>query len=145
MQSFILFFRPVYTDIRYAAHGSPYYSPVLLDGLLELNRAELEAATDVQVNMIKINLCSDETCEEGCVTRHYVSSDDVSTLVNANKTSLLTVTVKHERQCICAARNFDEPETCQTLHCHNGGLCKDNWEPHPYCDCAQVSFRWFEI
>lgn len=56
--------KPPFTDIRYAAHGSPYYSPVLLDGLMELNRDELESRLAVTVDMVPITFCSDDVCEE---------------------------------------------------------------------------------
>ena len=56
--------KPHITDIRYAAHGSPYYSPVLLDGLLELHRDELESRIDVTIDMVPISFCTDDVCEE---------------------------------------------------------------------------------
>ena len=127
--------KPPITDVRYAAHGSPYYSPVLLDGLIELHRDDVEQNIGVKIDMVPINFCTDDFCEEGCITRHSVPVDDVATLVNANKTALLSVTIKHERECVCAAKDFREPETCHTLQCYNGGICRDDWEPHPYCEC----------
>ncbi|XP_055343968.1 neural-cadherin-like isoform X2 [Paramacrobiotus metropolitanus] len=127
--------KPPYTDVRYSAHGSPLYSPVLLDGVLELNREDVENTLGVKIDMVPITFCNDDICEEGCTTLHSVPLDDVATLINANKTSLLAVTIKHERQCVCKATDFRKPESCATLQCYNGGVCRDDWEPHPYCEC----------
>ena len=37
--------RPPITDVRFSAHGSPYYKPVKLNGLVLLNREEVRVAS----------------------------------------------------------------------------------------------------
>ena len=63
--------------------------------------------------------------------------DDVATLVNANQTALLSVNIKHERECVCKGRDVREPASFATMTCYNGGICRDDWEPHPYCECPE--------
>lgn len=38
---------PPTTDIRFSAHGSPYYKPVKLNGLVLMHREEVSCATSV--------------------------------------------------------------------------------------------------
>lgn len=38
---------PPTTDIRFSAHGSPYYKPVKLNGLVLMHREEVSGATSV--------------------------------------------------------------------------------------------------
>ena len=46
-----------YTDVRFAAHGSPYYAPEKLENVLARNRDALEADLGIDLVMIHIDEC----------------------------------------------------------------------------------------
>ncbi|PSN41764.1 Neural-cadherin [Blattella germanica] len=114
---------PPVTDIRFAAHGSPYYKPVRLNGLVLMHREEIEKDVGINITMVGIDEClyENQMCEGSCT-----NTLDISTLpymVNANKTSLVGVRVDVIAECTCGARNFTKSESCRTNHCYNGGRC----------------------
>lgn len=77
-------------DVRYAAHGSPYRQSMTLNGLVELNRKEIENYVGVDFYQINVNECLNEYCEGGCTNVVTAKSD--ATVINANTTSLVGVT-----------------------------------------------------
>jgi len=60
--------RPPITDIRFSAHGSPYYKPVKLDGIVLKHREEIEAEVGINITMVGINECLTENfaCTGSC-------------------------------------------------------------------------------
>ena len=45
------------TDIRFAAHGSPYYAPEKIEGILANNKKDLQESLNIEVVMIHIDEC----------------------------------------------------------------------------------------
>ena len=60
--------RPPITDIRFSAHGSPYYKPIKLDGIVLKYREEIEAEVGINITMVGINECLKENlaCTGSC-------------------------------------------------------------------------------
>lgn len=53
--------RPPITDVRFSAHGSPYYKPVRLNGMVLLHREEVRDNDQTFAKMLKhpkLSLCS---------------------------------------------------------------------------------------
>ncbi|KAG8223170.1 hypothetical protein J437_LFUL000336 [Ladona fulva] len=116
---------PPLTDVRFSAHGSPYYKPVRLNGLVLMHREELEKDVGINITMVGIDECLQENaaCEGSCTNSLEVSA--LPYTVNANRTSLVGVRVDVLPECTCGARNFSRGESCRSTPCHNGGRCME--------------------
>ena len=121
--------RPPITDIRFAAHGSPYQKSVFLDGAVTLNRKVIEHQVGLNITMVGIDECLVENlnCEsDSCTNVLEIYPQPI--VVNANRTSFVGVNVGVKAKCSCGPRDFDEPETCRKMppQCLNGGRCTDS-------------------
>ncbi|XP_043210951.1 neural-cadherin-like isoform X4 [Amphibalanus amphitrite] len=127
--------RPPVIDVRYSAHGSPYYKAVMLDGMLLTNRIKVEEEVGINITMISIDECLYENvnCEGSCTNNLVIST--IPYLVNANKTSLVGVRTEVVPECTCMARNFTREESCSTNVCLNGGKCVQQREGGIKCMC----------
>lgn len=116
---------PPLTDIRFSAHGSPYYKPVRLNGIVLMHREDIENAVGINITMVGIDECLYENlnCEGSCTNALDISS--LPYMVNANKTALVGVRVDVLAECTCGARNFSKAESCRNSPCHNGGRCSE--------------------
>ncbi|XP_034669297.1 neural-cadherin isoform X6 [Drosophila subobscura] len=125
---------PALTDIRFSAHGSPYYKPVRLNGIVLMHREEIEKDVGINITMVGIDEClyENQMCEGSCTNALEISP--LPYMVNANKTALVGVRVDTLADCTCGARNFTKPESCRTNPCHNGGRCMDT-RFGPHCSC----------
>ncbi|XP_031778398.1 neural-cadherin isoform X2 [Nasonia vitripennis] len=114
---------PPLTDVRFAAHGSPYYKPVRLNGIVLMHREEIERDVGINITMVGIDECfyENEVCEGSCTNTLDINS--IPYMVNANKTALVGVRVDIIAECTCGARNFSKSESCRNNPCHNGGRC----------------------
>ncbi|XP_037085943.1 neural-cadherin-like isoform X3 [Pollicipes pollicipes] len=127
--------RPPIIDVRYSAHGSPYYKAVMLDGILFTNRQKVEEEVGINITMIGIDECLYENvnCEGSCTNNLVISS--VPYLINANKTSMVGVRTEVVPECTCQARNFSQEESCAGTACLNGGKCVQQREGGIKCMC----------
>nr|CAH7741799.1 unnamed protein product [Callosobruchus chinensis] len=114
---------PPVTDVRFAAHGSPYYKPVRLNGIVLMHREEIERAVGINITMVGIDEClyENQMCEGSCTNTLDISA--LPYMVNANKTALVGVRVDVLAECTCGARNFSKEENCRNTPCYNGGRC----------------------
>ncbi|ETN65565.1 cadherin [Anopheles darlingi] len=116
---------PPLTDVRFSAHGSPYYKPVRLNGIVLMNREDIEKEVGINITMVGIDEClyENQMCEGSCTNTLDINS--LPYMVNANKTSLVGVRVDVIAECTCGARNFSKAESCRSSPCHNGGRCME--------------------
>ncbi|KAG9510290.1 Neural-cadherin [Fragariocoptes setiger] len=116
---------PPETDVRFAAHGSPYHKAVFLDGYVALNRRAIEKELGVNITMVGIDECLNEfgPCDGSC--HNTLKIEPFPYVVNANRTALVGVHSKVVPKCECNARKLDEIEGCdsQPQICQNGGRC----------------------
>ncbi|XP_037038290.1 neural-cadherin isoform X5 [Bradysia coprophila] len=125
---------PPLTDIRFSAHGSPYYKPVRLNGIVLMHREEIEKDVGINITMVGIDEClyENQMCEGSCTNTLDISS--LPYMVNANKTALVGVRVDVLAECTCGARNFSKSESCRNSPCYNGGRCIET-RYGPSCSC----------
>ncbi|RWS30382.1 Neural-cadherin-like protein, partial [Leptotrombidium deliense] len=120
--------RPPITDIRFSAHGSPYYKSVFLDGTVALNRDAIANEVGINITMVGIDECLVEGlhCDGSCTNKLEISRSPV--VINANRTAFVGVNAWISPQCTCGARNFSKIETCRSepSPCLNGGRCTDS-------------------
>jgi len=122
------------TDVRFAAHGSPYFPPERMEVSVARRKTDLERQLGVNILMIHIDECMVEgqNCEGSCYNELDVLEQP--TLVMTNTTSFVGVTAKIEPTCGCPARRGIS--TCQSNPCLNGGTCEDTTSRGGYrCIC----------
>ncbi|KYB27320.1 Neural-cadherin-like Protein [Tribolium castaneum] len=114
---------PPLTDVRFSAHGSPYYKPVRLNGIVLMHREIIEKEVGINITMVGIDEClyENQMCEGSCTNTLDISA--LPYMVNANKTALVGVRVDVLAECTCGARNFSKEENCRNTPCYNGGRC----------------------
>ena len=117
-----------YTDIRFSAHGSPYYAPERLEGILTRNRKDLERDLGVEIVMIHIDECliEGEHCERQSCANELAIEDTLVT-VATNKTSFVGVQARVQPVCRCsdvksAYSRFQS--SCNPNPCLNNGTCQ---------------------
>ncbi|XP_070157602.1 neural-cadherin isoform X7 [Polyergus mexicanus] len=117
---------PPLTDVRFAAHGSLYYKPVRLNGIVLMHREEIEKDVGINITMVGIDECyyENEMCEGSCTNTLDISN--LPYMVNANRTALVGVRVDVIAECTCGARNFSKGESCRNSPCYNGGRCVED-------------------
>ncbi|WAR12271.1 CADN-like protein, partial [Mya arenaria] len=111
-----------YVEIRYAAHGSPYYPPSKLDGIIALDKDQFAKDAGIKIIMVNVDMCLQETCESGGCS-NILKVADTPNYVNANGTSFVGVGTSVVAECVCAATDFSAPVGCSPTYCLNGGQC----------------------
>ncbi|KAK3581134.1 hypothetical protein CHS0354_033929 [Potamilus streckersoni] len=126
-----------YTDVRFSAHGSPWYQPSRLNGILIVNKDEFKNDVGINIAMVNIDECLQEICESGGCANILVVGDSPN-YVNTNGTSFIGVSTSVQPECQCLAQNFTSPIKCEPGYCYNGGNCyKDDWGGVK-CTCPKV-------
>ncbi|XP_038077180.1 neural-cadherin-like isoform X2 [Patiria miniata] len=125
--------QPNTVDVRYSAHGSPYYPPEQMDGAALANRDGIAQALGVTIGMIKIDMCLLESaCESACT--NVLEIDPQPTLINTPSASFTAVTTSTVAKCVCGA-NTQQPGLCDFDACLNGGTCTETQGGGHTCQC----------
>lgn len=120
-------------DIRFSAHGSPYYPPVKLNDKIAENQNLLEKALGIEFVMIDIDECANENvCDKGKSCFNKLEIDNQPAAVFTNKTSFVGVRAVVQPSCQsewnggACLRNDDmgEEELCTCLPGYDGPLCE---------------------
>ncbi|XP_077285916.1 DE-cadherin isoform X2 [Arctopsyche grandis] len=127
-------------DVRFSAHGSPYYAAEKLNSLASNNQNELESLLNMQIYMISIDECIIEKlkCKTGSCRNKLVKSN-VPLSVYTNLTSFVGVSATVDVDCSC--------KNVQILECFNGGTpFSDRCEcpeglTGPRCEITSVGFH----
>lgn len=113
------------TDVRFAAHGSPYHKSTFLNGYVAINRRAIEKELGLNITMVGIDECLTEMtpCDGSC--HNTLKVGPFPHVVNANRTSLVGVNTQVVPNCQCSAKTLDEIDGCnaQPTFCLNGGKC----------------------
>ncbi|RZF43960.1 hypothetical protein LSTR_LSTR006768 [Laodelphax striatellus] len=127
-------------DIRFSAHGSPYYEAEKLNTAIAVHQADLERALGVKILMVNIDECLLEKkyCEGDCI--NFLNKSNSPSPVYTNTTTFVGVNAVIEPFCSCQF-----PKKQLTI-CHNGGTpvgdiceCPDGFEG-PNCEILGIGF-----
>ncbi|XP_052754013.1 DE-cadherin isoform X2 [Galleria mellonella] len=128
-----------FLDVRFSAHGSPYYPAEKLDSMVIGIQEKLEDELQAKIYMVKIDECliEKEQCEESC--RNILVKNNVPLSVYTNTTSFVGVSARIESECTC--------EWVDTLICLNGGTpianqceCREGLTG-PHCEETSIGFH----
>ncbi|XP_043205387.1 DE-cadherin-like isoform X2 [Amphibalanus amphitrite] len=115
-------------DVRYAAHGSPYYASQKMDGLVSENVRQFEESLKIEIQQVNIDECVNETTCDGnsCLSSLKIFDNEVYK-IQTNLTSIIGVKTMMTYDCgKCQSPPPADP-------CMNGGhLVTD---PVPRCQC----------
>ena len=127
-------------DVRFSAHGSPYYEPEKLNGKIAQQQMKLEEQLGLKMLMINIDECLIERakCESSCI--NVLEKSNIPLSVYTNRTSFVGVNAFVTAQCECHEPKRGEPV------CYNGGTtyantceCPKGFEG-PSCEQISVGF-----
>lgn len=131
-------------DIRFSAHGSPYYYSERLNTIATENAAEIENELGFKFDMIGINECM---MEDACPANDGKVSDCSSVLtvddaepsvVFTNKSSFVGVKAVVEKQCSCVPpKSVCYGQVIESTSC----VCPEGQDYGPNCEVLGISFN----
>lgn len=129
-------------DVRFSAHGSPYYQPEKINAAIDRHQAELEKELGVVFLMVNIDECLVEKlyCESSCT--NFLNKSNEPAAVYTNTTSFVGIRAVVDPFCQC------EQRIATKVTCHNGGTptsdgigceCLPGFEG-PRCEILSIGF-----
>ena len=128
-------------DVRFAAHGSPYYMPEKMEVTVARRKMDLERQLSASILMVHISECLHETtgtCKGSCYDTLDKEALNQPTLVATNTSSFVGVTARVKPNCGCRAPvgSSSRGDPCASQPCMNGGSCSRASGPRGYsCTC----------
>ncbi|XP_043497699.1 DE-cadherin isoform X1 [Polistes fuscatus] len=128
-----------FLDVRFSAHGSPYYAPEKLNTIMSQHSADIERAMKADILMVNIDECLYEKvhCNNSC--RSFLNASNVPYPVYTNTSSFVGVRAIIEPQCTC--------HVAEPIVCLNGGTpladrceCPPGLEG-PRCELLGIGFH----
>ncbi|XP_033215756.1 DE-cadherin-like isoform X2 [Belonocnema kinseyi] len=126
-------------DVRFSAHGSPYYAPEKLNTLVSQNARFIETKLNADILLINVDECLFEKlhCNNSC--RSFLHVSTVPYCVYTNSSSFAGVRAIVDPQCIC--------HVAEPIVCLNGGTsvgerceCPPGLEG-PRCELLAIGFH----
>ena len=117
-------------DVRFAAHGSPYYVPEWMTTVIKNNRPVLVKATkpfDVNVLIVGVDECLYETCESGGCRNVLIANGEVD-VISVKGATFTSVVATLTARCDDCDGQTNKIQTCEAQSCLNGGTCFDTPE-----------------
>ncbi|XP_002740242.1 neural-cadherin-like [Saccoglossus kowalevskii] len=109
------------TDVRYNIRG---YRPEALDAIIVTNIDRFKDEANLDITLVNINDCMDETeCEGGSCSNVFRVDDSQDALVESGSASLsVSITTSTTAECLCQSK-ICKKTTCDPNPCRNGGQC----------------------
>ncbi|XP_043520392.1 DE-cadherin [Frieseomelitta varia] len=126
-------------DVRFSAHGSPYYAPEKLNTILAQHTKEIERELRTDILLVNIDECLIEKqhCNNTC--RNYLNASTVPYPVYTNTSTFVGVRAVVDPQCTC--------HVAEPIVCLNGGTpladrceCPPDLEG-PRCELLGIGFH----
>ncbi|XP_071091775.1 neural-cadherin-like isoform X1 [Haliotis cracherodii] len=115
-----------FTDVRFSAHGSPYYPSSKMNAVLAVNKDSLQKTVGIEVDQVPIDECKDERFEGSCY--NFLNVTGKPAMVNTNGTSFVGVQMFVQPTQGCRSDFYPPSDECTPDYCYNGGTCnKDDW------------------
>ncbi|XP_076261090.1 DE-cadherin [Rhynchophorus ferrugineus] len=128
-------------DVRFSAHGSPYYAAEKLNNKLTDYQEKLEKELNVRFVTISINECLNETiCGLGNSCSNKLNIYDDPAVVFTNQTSFVGVKAYVQADCNCADRIPVECFNGGTMESNGVCICPSEFEG-PYCERLSIGFN----
>ncbi|KAI5705756.1 hypothetical protein M8J75_001445 [Diaphorina citri] len=127
-------------DVRFSAHGSPYYAPEKINMAIANHLGIIEKELGAEILMINIDECLQEkvSCPDSLSCINFLNKSNVPSAVYTNTTSFVGVNAVIDPFCKC--------EFPQRV-CYNGGtpdgdrcICPDKYEG-PRCEKVSIGFN----
>ncbi|XP_048576726.1 protocadherin-like protein isoform X2 [Nematostella vectensis] len=119
-------------DVRFAAHGSPYYSPEKMIALIKAMRKNLEKAA-YKLDSIGVDPCVLEPCEHSSCHAQLKVPGTVDVIGTGEQSF---TSIKADLVAVCdachAGRRIES--RCSEDFCKNGGTCRES-PIGPVCTC----------
>ncbi|KAK0161393.1 hypothetical protein PV327_009868 [Microctonus hyperodae] len=126
-------------DVRFSAHGSPYYAPGKLNAIAEKYSKEIERELKVDIMLVNIDECLFEKLHCNNTCRNTLNISTIPYAVYTNTSSFVGVRAIVDPQCKC--------ELPQSIVCLNGGTiigqhceCPSGFDG-PHCELLDISFQ----
>ncbi|XP_011871783.1 PREDICTED: DE-cadherin [Vollenhovia emeryi] len=126
-------------DVRFSAHGSPYYAPEKLNTIIAQHSKEIEREMKADIVLMNIDECLFEKlhCNNSC--RNFLNTSTVPYVVYTNTSSFVGVRAVVDPQCTC--------HVAEPIVCLNGGTplgerceCPPGLEG-PRCELLGIGFH----
>ncbi|XP_025422894.1 DE-cadherin isoform X3 [Sipha flava] len=116
-------------DVRFSAHGSPYYEPERINAAIDKHQAELEKDLGVVFLMVNIDECLVEKlyCDTSC--SNFLNKSNKPAAVYTNTTSFVGIRAVIDPFCSDSQCGQKEPTI---IPCHNGGTPRSDGNG---CEC----------
>ncbi|XP_033125355.1 neural-cadherin-like [Anneissia japonica] len=120
-------------DVRYSAHGSPYYKAERMNSAVRKSKSQVESETGLVITMVKIDACfmDEGVCEGSCYNNYTVTKEPY--IIDLQSQSFTGITTYTTAACGCAGREIF-PDGCSFDACMNGGTCTSTPEGFS-CEC----------
>lgn len=126
-------------DVRFSAHGSPYYAPEKLNTILAQHSREIEREMRADILLINIDEClfEKDPCNDTC--RSFLNVSTIPYPVYTNTSSFVGVRAVVDPQCIC---HVAEPIVCLNGGTPLAGRCKcPSGLEGPRCELLGIGFH----
>ncbi|KAK7571160.1 hypothetical protein V9T40_014764 [Parthenolecanium corni] len=130
---FTIMYSPVhentnYLDVRFSAHGSPYYAPEKINKAVVENQDLIKNQLDAKIRMVNIDEClvEKEKCEASC--SNVLEILNAPAKVSTNTTSFVGISAFVNASCDCKIEH---------VTCYNGGTQNPEGTG---CTCPEGSF-----
>lgn len=113
--------RPMAIDIRFAAHGSPYYSPEKMIALIKSKRINLKS---FDLASIGVDPCQHEPCKYGSCRAELRASGRIE-VVSYPGQSFTSIIANSVGVCDTCGSGKNMVSSCAENPCKNGGTCRN--------------------
>ncbi|KAK4871852.1 hypothetical protein RN001_015976 [Aquatica leii] len=130
-----------FVDVRFSAHGSPYYLPEKLNSKTYEHQQELEKLLDATFVLISINECLEENvCPEHNSCNNKLNIKENAAVVSTNQTSFVGVNAVVEPICECLQMDFVHPplDECHLMSVTFRGNGWALYPPFEACNNSEI-------